>query len=129
MHYILIEKKRTSSLLQKQSHSITKLYGRFMMFQQYFSYMYIVAVSFIGGGNQSSRRKPPTCHKNYIAFLLILCLFVYFLSETDVNMFVFFIFISLPCNLVMRNKDIYNKYKTDLIIISLKIILFSPCYG
>ena len=29
-------------------------------FQQYFSY--IVAVSFIGGGNQSIQRKPPTCH-------------------------------------------------------------------
>jgi len=28
-------------------------------FQQYLSY--IVAVSFIGGGN---RRKPPTCHKS-----------------------------------------------------------------
>jgi hypothetical protein len=26
---------------------------------------------------------------------------------TDVNMFVFLIFISLPCNLIMRNKDIY----------------------
>jgi hypothetical protein len=24
---------------------------------------YIVVVSFIGGGNQSTRRKPPTCHK------------------------------------------------------------------
>jgi hypothetical protein len=31
-------------------------------FQQYFSY--IVAVSFIGGGNQSTRRKPPTCRKS-----------------------------------------------------------------
>ena len=31
-------------------------------FQQYFSY--IVAVSFIGGRNQSTRRKPPTCHKS-----------------------------------------------------------------
>ena len=31
-------------------------------FQQYFSY--IVVVSFIGGGNQSTRRKPPTCHKS-----------------------------------------------------------------
>ena len=28
-------------------------------FQQYFSY--IVAVSFIGGGNRSTGRKPPTC--------------------------------------------------------------------
>ena len=31
-------------------------------FQQYFSY--IVAVSFIGGGNQSTRRKPTTRHKS-----------------------------------------------------------------
>jgi len=27
------------------------------------SYRYIVAVSFIGGGNRSIRRKPPTCRK------------------------------------------------------------------
>ena len=36
-------------------------------FQQYFSY--IVAVSFIGGGNQRTRSKPPICRKsltNYI---------------------------------------------------------------
>jgi len=33
-----------------------------MVFQQYFSY--IVAVSFIGGINQSTRRKPPTCRKS-----------------------------------------------------------------
>jgi len=35
-----------------------------MMFndtEQYFSY--IVVVSFIGGGNRSTRRKPPTCLK------------------------------------------------------------------
>ena len=30
-------------------------------FQQYFSY--IMSVSFIGGGNQSTRRKPLTCRK------------------------------------------------------------------
>ena len=38
-------------------------YGGFFLrhFQQYFSY--IVAVSFIGGGNRSTRRKQPTCHK------------------------------------------------------------------
>jgi hypothetical protein len=28
-----------------------------------YSDFYIVAVSFIGGGNRSNRRKPPTCHK------------------------------------------------------------------
>jgi hypothetical protein len=36
-------------------------------FQLYFSY--IVAVSFIGGGNRSTRRKPPTwatAHKGHI---------------------------------------------------------------
>jgi len=31
-------------------------------FQQYFSY--IVAISFIGGGNQSTRRKPTICSKS-----------------------------------------------------------------
>jgi hypothetical protein len=36
-------------------------YGILRHFQQYFSY--IMAVSFIGGGNQRTRRKPPTCRK------------------------------------------------------------------
>ena len=30
---------------------------------------YNVAVSFIGGGNQSTMRKPPTCHKSLTNFL------------------------------------------------------------
>ena len=38
-------------------------------FQQYFSY--IVAVSFIGGGNQSTQRKPPTCHKSLTNFITL----------------------------------------------------------
>ena len=36
-------------------------YGVLCHFQQYFSY--IMALSFTGGGNQSIRRKPPTCCK------------------------------------------------------------------
>jgi hypothetical protein len=36
-------------------------------FQQYFSY--IVAVSFIGGGNWSTRWKPPTCRKSLTNFI------------------------------------------------------------
>ena len=36
-------------------------------FQQYFSY--IVAVSFIGGRNRSTRRKPMTCHKSLTNFI------------------------------------------------------------
>jgi hypothetical protein len=35
--------------------------------QQYFNY--IVAVSFIGGGNRSTRRKPPTCRKSLTNFI------------------------------------------------------------
>ena len=31
-------------------------------FQEYFSY--IVVVSFIGGGNRRTQKKPPTCHKS-----------------------------------------------------------------
>jgi len=33
----------------------------------YFSY--ILAVSFIGGENRSTRRKPPTCHKSLTNFI------------------------------------------------------------
>jgi hypothetical protein len=36
-------------------------------FQQYFSY--IVAVSFIVGGNRSTWRKPPTCRKSLTNFI------------------------------------------------------------
>ena len=36
-------------------------------FQQYVSY--IVAVSFIGGGNQSTRTKPSTCRKSLTHFI------------------------------------------------------------
>jgi hypothetical protein len=47
--------------------------------QQYFSY--IVAVSFIGGGNRSTRRKPPTCCKSLTNFNIIL----YRAHERDSN--------------------------------------------
>ena len=42
-------------------------YGAKRHFQQYFSY--IVAVSFIGAGNRSNRRKPPTCCKSLTNFI------------------------------------------------------------
>ena len=37
------------------------------LFQQYFSY--IVAVRFVGGGNRSTWRKPPTCRKSLTNFI------------------------------------------------------------
>jgi hypothetical protein len=41
-------------------------------FQQYFSY--IVAVSFIGGGNWNTRNKPPTCRKSMTNFITYCCI-------------------------------------------------------
>jgi len=43
------------------------VFGVKRYFQQYFSY--IVAVSFIGDGNRSTRRKPPTCRKSLTIFI------------------------------------------------------------
>ena len=41
-------------------------------FQQYLDY--IVTVSFIGGENQSTRRKPLTCHKSLTNFITVCCI-------------------------------------------------------
>ena len=41
-------------------------YGVYRHFQQYFSY--IMAVSFIGGGNRSTQRKQPTCLKSLMKY-------------------------------------------------------------
>jgi hypothetical protein len=41
--------------------------GALRHFQQYFSY--IMAVSFIGGGNWNTWRKPPTCRKSPTNFI------------------------------------------------------------
>jgi hypothetical protein len=43
------------------------VYGVKSHFQQYFSY--IVAVSFIGGGNWNNLRKPLTCRKSLTNFI------------------------------------------------------------
>jgi len=43
------------------------VYGVKRHFQQYFNY--IMAVSFIGGGNWSTRRKSPTCRKSLTNFI------------------------------------------------------------
>jgi len=37
--------------------------------QPYFSH--IISVSFIGGGNRSTRRKPPTWHKSLTSFTFL----------------------------------------------------------
>ena len=51
-------------------------------FQQYFSY--IVAVSFIGGENQSTERNPLTCRKLLTNFITLCCI-EYTLPEQDSN--------------------------------------------
>jgi len=41
---------------------VSWIYGAESHFQQYLDY--IVAISLLGGGTRSTRRKPPTCHKS-----------------------------------------------------------------
>ena len=48
-------------------YMIYRVYGVLLHFQQYFSY--ILAVSFIGGGNWSNQRKPQICHKSLTNFI------------------------------------------------------------
>jgi len=36
-----------------------------MVFNAFFNNIYIVAVSFIGGGTRNTQKKPPTWHKSY----------------------------------------------------------------
>jgi hypothetical protein len=47
-------------------------YGFYRHIQQYFSY--IVAVSFIGGGNRYTLREPPTCHKSLTNHITYCCI-------------------------------------------------------
>ena len=52
---------KNGSLKNSEQHKSRVRIMVFNDFQQYFSY--IVAVSFIGGGNLNARRKPLNCHK------------------------------------------------------------------
>ena len=48
---------------------------------------YIIAVSFIGGGNRSTRRKPPTCLKlltNFIILIDIIYVMIFFVLRVMV---------------------------------------------
>ena len=56
-----------TELLYEMHHCLLeKSVGCFMVFNTTFNniFSYIVAVSFIGGGNRRTRRKPPTCRKS-----------------------------------------------------------------
>ena len=52
---------------------------RVRILQQYFSY--IVAVSFIGGGNHNTQRKPPTCRMSLTNYQKIRNYFVFLFRE------------------------------------------------
>jgi hypothetical protein len=57
-------------VMYQSSYMVWLAYGVQRHFQQYFNY--IVEVSFIGGGNRSARRKPPTCRKSLIHYHIML---------------------------------------------------------
>jgi hypothetical protein len=57
------------------SHPIIFCYFGVMVFNAIFNnFSYIMAVSFIGGGNRSTRRKPPTCRKSLTNFITYSCI-------------------------------------------------------
>jgi hypothetical protein len=49
------------------------LHREWQHLQQYFSY--IMAVSFIGGGNRRTRRKPSTCRKSLTNIITVIMLY------------------------------------------------------
>jgi hypothetical protein len=65
MKYSIQIKDNSQQLIM--SNILLESYGVQRHFQQYFSY--IVAVSFIGRGNRSTRKKPPACHKLLTNFI------------------------------------------------------------
>ena len=65
----------TAELKRRLGTHFGLVYGVYRHFQQYFNY--IVAVSFIGGGNRNTQWKSPTCRKSltnfftYIFFVML----------------------------------------------------------
>ena len=79
---IMTMRKGTYPCSLWQLSCLVWFYGAERHFQQYFSY--IVAVSFIGGGNWSTQRKPPTCRKSLTNFITKCCI-EYTSPERDSN--------------------------------------------
>ena len=90
--------------------SQAQVYGVKCHFQQYFSY--IVAVSFICRGNQSTRRKTPTCRNNSHGSLIQLSNKFEMISDTKIKLFVqnstytFIIFYSFCCFFLPWNSGV-----------------------
>ena len=69
---------RSTVLMQNINLVFASTYSSFMVycvlrhFQQYFSY--IVAVSYISGGNRSTRGEPPICRKSLTNFITYCCI-------------------------------------------------------
>ena len=76
--------------------------------QQNFSYMYIMAVSFIGGGNWSTRRKPPTCCKSMTKLIRVGLLHTNATLKRNHHIHVWFILVQwihqrrFKCNLLSK---------------------------
>jgi len=62
MFYTYANLYQINNLQYNLKYMVWLVYGVWRHFQQYF--FCIMAISFIGGGNVSTRRKPPTCHKS-----------------------------------------------------------------
>ena len=59
--------KGKSRVIKPERWKWVWVYGIYRHFQQHFSY--IVVVSFVDGGNRSTKRKPPNCRKSLTKFI------------------------------------------------------------
>ena len=71
--YIIFSKPNVSSFKDEWTSGCTSkmcrlVYRVLRNFKQYVSYTVAVIYSFIGGGNQNTRRKPPICRKSLTNF-------------------------------------------------------------
>ena len=81
---------------------------RVMMFNATL-YSYILVVSFIGGGNQSTRRKPQTCRNSLTNFITKWC--IVFLSKSKTNISNYLYMINIRIKLQVHMYLIYLHFK------------------
>jgi hypothetical protein len=84
----------------------------------------IVAVSFIGWGNQSTWRKPPTCHKLLINFITLYIYFFFFRIKGRNMQMVY----CKPACILARHKQHIMDIVINYFLFKILAILFFACY-
>ena len=116
-HYTIISKYNYKSTIISSKYSLLlqnsrSCGGHDRQFQQYFSY--IVAVSFIDGGNQRTRSKPPTCRKSLRNFITCYIEYTWLCVGFEVT---YFMVIGTDCTGSYRS--IYYTITTPTVLLTL----------